>query len=266
MKSEFKKARSLIFQILTLLVLFTIVFIILRQANLIRFPNFIENLFVKEQHIVNEEVTDRQEIFEYIDSLPYVSELHSYPEITVDNMNKLLNSLESHSIFYWESTSQVFSPDSSITKKCKSRISGNKYNVEIYDANNIVIKSFISNGTDTVISNFSSGKSSSSTYLKGIFDFYSDAGLISVDSFKDMDFSEGKTEIRHIKNEQYNLVSFKYTYDRNGVTVRNEYGISLDYGVVLFAECFENDIPVYKQSTQSIYPLTSLDDKLFTIN
>ena len=103
-------------------------------------------------------------------------------------------------------------------------------------------------------------------YEAGIFDFYSDAGLISVGYFKDADFSDGNCEIRLVENDQYNLVSVVHTYERNGVTVKNSYGISLDFGVVLFAECFENDVPVFEQTTLSIYPVSSLDDKLFAVN
>lgn len=266
MKSGFKKAKSLILQILLLLVLFFVAYILLGRAKLIKLPHFIEDLFPTEHNEAPELSGDGQEIFEYIAAPGNSAEFQSYPEITVENMNTLLNALEPHQNFYWESISETFSSDSSVKINCKSRISGKKYNVEILDNNNNTTKKYVSDGVNTVISGFSSGNTASSVYSSGIFDFYSDAALISIDYFKDTDFTKGSCEIHHVKNEQYNLVSVVYTYDRNGITVKNNYGISLDFGVVLFAECFENDIPVFKQSTVSIYPLTSLDDKLFTIN
>lgn len=267
MKHRFKKAGSLIFQIIVLLVFFTIAFILLARANLISLPGFMQNIFDSDEEIISETKSDGQEIFQFIGSAPENDdEFRDYPEITVDNMNTLLNSLVPHKNFYWESVSKTYSSDSVVTKNCRSRISGNKYNVDILNNEGNVVKKFISNGEKTVITSYYSGTSESSSYASGIFDFYSDAGLISVDYFKDADFTNGNSEIRLVKNDQYNLVSVMYTYDRNGTTVKNVYGISLDYGVVLFAECYEDDIPVFEQTTTSIYPITALDDNLFAVN
>ncbi len=267
MKHKFKKAGSLIYQILILLVLFTAAFLLLARANLIQLPGFIQNIFDTEQEITSVYNGDNQEIFEFIHNVPESSEkFKEYPEITVDNMNTLLNSLTPHKNFYWESVSETYSLDSVVTKNCKSRISGDKYNVEIFDNNGNISTKYISDGKVTHITKYMGTNTNSKSYTSGIFDFYSDAGLVSVDHFKDADFISGNCEIRLVENEQYKLVSIVYTYDRNGVTVKNDYGISLDFGVVLFAKCYENDIPVFKQTTKSIYPLTSLDDKLFTVN
>lgn len=266
MKGDFKKARSLIFQILTLLALFTTAFILLRRANLIKFPGFIEKFLHTEQEITSDYSGDGQEIFKYIGKAGNTNQLSFYPEITIDNMNALLNSLEPHKNFYWESVSETYYSDSATSKKCRSRISGDKYNVEILDKDEKTVRKYVSDGKNTAVSKPPYGESDSTVYMKGIFDFYSDASLISVDFFKDAEFSDDSCEIRLVENQQYNIVSVVHTYDRNGVTVKNNYGISLDYGVVLFAECFENNIPVFRQSTLSIYPLTSLDDNLFIIN
>ncbi len=267
MKHKFKKAGSLVFQIMILLVFFTVAFILLVHANLIQLPDFIQSIFDNEQEITSESKTDGREIFQFIGSAPdNPDEFREYPEITVDNMNTLLNSLKPHKNFYWESSSKTYSSDSVITKNCKSRISENKYNVEILNDEDKLTKKFVSDGNKTLVTKYSYGNAISSSYAAGIFDFYSDAGLISIDYFKDAVFTDENCEIRLVENNQYNLVSVVHNYERNGVIVRNIYGISLDYGVVLFAECYENDIPVFELVTSSIYPLTSLDDTLFAVN
>lgn len=265
--NRLKKARSLVFQIIILLILFSIAFLLLARANLIQLPGFIQNLINKETEITTETTGNNRDIFEYINNTPdNSSELGNYPTITVDNMNKLLNSLSPHSNFYWESISETYFDDEVITKNCRSRISGDRYNVEILDKDGNITRKYISDGTKTSITRYNGHNIDTSSYSTGIFDFYSDTGLISIDYFKDTDFSAGACEIRLVENQQYNLVSVVYTYERNGVTVKNDYGISLDYGVVLFAQCFENDIPVFKQTTALIYPLKSLDDKMFSVN
>jgi len=259
--------KSLILQILLLLVLFSVSFVLLRKANLIKFPGFIEDMFYKEEPIVNEYTGDGTEILEYIGDATDIKELSTYPEITVENMNKLLNSLDTYENFYWECTSQTFAGNTSITRKCESRISGNKYNISIFDETGAKVKSFISNGERTVVSKFPLyGESGSSVYHQGIFDFYSDAGLVSVEYFKDIDFSDKQCEIRLINEDKFNLLSVIYSYNRNGIEVKNNYRISLDYGVVLFAECIENGITVYKQTTTSINPQTFNSKSMFAVN
>lgn len=266
MKDDSAKKRGLFFQILILLVLFIVVFILLRFANLIRFPSFIEKLFESDTEIKTELPTDKQDALQYIDHSVNLPELSSYPTISIEKMNILLNSLEPQENFYWESRSETFSSAGSVIKNCKSRLSGSKYNVEFFDPQGRITMRQVCDGEKTIITKVANGESDSSVFSSGIFDFYSVAGLISIDYFKDKDFSNGTCEIHRIQNDQSNLLSLNYSYDRNGVTVKHNFKISLDFGVVLFAEIFENDIPVFKQSTTSIYPLTSLDDKLFSIN
>lgn len=267
MRQKFNKAGSLLFQILILLVIFTVAFIFLARAKLIQLPSFMDNLIHNESDSTVENNNSGSDIFKYIGDVPDTpEEFKSYPEITSDNLNVLLNSLKPYTNFYWESISETYSSGSSVIKDCKSRISGNKYNVEISDKNGNISAKYISNGEKTAVTKYNGTASESAVYSAGIFDFYSDAGIISADYFRDFDFSGGNCTVRLAETDSYRLVYVEYSYIRNGVTVKNEYGISLDYGVVLFARCFENDTLVFSQKTTSVYPLDSLDDKLFTVN
>ena len=90
--------------------------------------------------------------------------------------------------------------------------------------------------------------------------------LISIDYFKDNSFDSSNCEIRTVTKDNLNLVSITHISERNNTMIKNNYLLSLDYGVVLYAESFENDKSVYKLTTASIYSLDSLDDELFTIN
>ncbi len=264
---RFEKIGTLLIQIFILLSLFAIAFLMLAKANLIQLPGFMQSLLHTEPEVSSEKIGNNTEILDYIGNTPENSDaFKEYPTISVDNMNTLLNSLKPHSNFYWESISETYSDEDTVKRNCRSRISGNRYNVEILDSDGNIARKCVSDGVETFVTKYSGNKVSTSSYNAGIFDFYSDAGLISVDYFKDRDFTSGSCEIRLVENQQYKLVSVVYTYDRNGITVKNDYGISLDYGVVLFAQSYENDKPVFKQITTSIYPLTTLDDKLFSVN
>lgn len=266
MKNGIKKARNLIIQIFVLLILFIVAFLALGYADLIGLPEFIENIFPSDSGEKNETADSGNKVFDYLsDSFPK-EQANLYPTISAENLNVILNSLETRQSFYWESVSEIYSGENVVKRYCKSRISGNKYNVEILDGSDNIIKKIVCNGTQTVVTKYSDGVADSGAYSQGIFDFYSDASLISVDYFKNSDFSNENCEIKLIQNEDYNLVSISYEYDRNGTAVKNNCSLSLDYGVVLFAESYENGILVFKQTTKSVNPLTVPNDDLFSVN
>ncbi len=266
MKNGIKKARSLIIQIFVLLILFIVAFLALGYVDLIELPEFIEKIFPSDSDEKNETVNSGNKVFDYLsDSFPK-EQANLYPTISAENLNVILNSLETRQSFYWESVSEMYSGENVVTRYCKSRISGDKYNVEILDNSDNIIKKIVCNGIQTVVAKYSDGIADIGAYSQGIFDFFSDASLISVDYFKNTDFSNGNCEIKLIQNEQYNLVSISYDYDRNGISVKNNYSLSLDYGVVLFAESYENDVLVFKQTTKAVNPLTVPNDDLFSVN
>ncbi len=263
---QFKKAGSLLFQIITLLVLFTAAFLLLARANLIQLPGFMQSFFHDEPEIKTETINKEHDIREFISDAPENSDgFKNYPTISADKMNTLLNSLIPLENFYWETVSEIYSDDSVKISKCRSRISGNRYAIDMLDNNDNFEKKIVSDGEKTNVTSYTGGTTNVSTYNTGIFDFYSDAGLVSIKRIKDSAFTAENCEIRHIDDQQYKLISVVFTYERNGITIKNDYGISLDYGVVLFAQEYENDILTLKQTTTSIYPLTPRDD-MFTLN
>lgn len=265
MKKDFSIAKKLLFQIIIVLILFSVCLLGLRQANLIRFPEFIENIISPSANSGSDYVGTGFEIFEHLsDDYDDVQNVF-LPKIGINNLRAMLSSLETYENFYWECNSEVYSDTGSSVKECKLRVSEDRYNLEIFDVYGNVLKKYISNGVKTSISDYRSGIGSK-MYQNGIFDFYSDASIISVDYFEDNVFTEDNCKIQLIEKDAFNLVSLIHTYERNGTDIRNHYMISLDYGVVLFAQCYENDSLVYNFTTNSIHPLAGLEDELFTVD
>lgn len=266
MKHDLKKAKGLFIQILIVLLLFSIAVYSLWRVNLIKFPEFIENIISPDNSTVGEYAGDGFEIFEYIsDASEGISE-NIYPEISAENMRDILLSLDTYDNFYWESTSKIYSELGNKSKICRSRISEKKYNIELLDNNNITTKKCISNGEKAIIYSYNGNNVSSSVYSSGLIDFYSDSGIISISDIIDTEYSENSLDIRRIQKDDLNLISVVYTYDRDGKSIKNSLLLSLDYGVILFAEIHENDKLVYSLTTTSIYSLESLDDSLFVVD
>ncbi len=265
MNGNFKNTKALLVQILAILLLFILAFIGLRRLNLVKFPAFIENLIAVDDFNSDEYINDSYKILEYINKSEAEEKNSLYPEITSDNLKNLLNSLNVYDSYYWETTSNNYYNTSLKSINCKSRISGDRYNVEITSDNGNSLKKCVSNGERTAVYITENKITKKAAYEAGLSDFYSDASIVSIDYFKDFDFSDANCEINTIKKDDFSLVSISYTYDRNGTQVKNVFLISLDFGVVLFSECYENDTLVYSMSTNSIYPLTSFEDNLFNV-
>lgn len=265
MRDDFKKARQLIFQIITVIVIFTAAVYALWRINLVRLPTFIENLITNKVDVTNDYTNNGYEIFNHINQSNDAEFESIYPEIESVYLTEILNSIKPYEHFYWESRSEIYSSEGLRVSDCKSRISGNKYNIEVLNEQGNTVRKCISNGEKTVIFLQGAYGLKSKEYNRGLNDFYSDSSIISVDYFKNTDFSNLNTNVRLVNNENSKLVSIVYSYDRNGTVVKNSFLVSLDFGVVLFAECTENDIVVYKLQTNSIYPLSSLDSDIFSI-
>ncbi len=267
MKNDYKKVGQLIAQIITVIVVFGIISYGLWRINLIRLPSFIGVFIDSEAEQDEDYANDGYEIFKHIGLDSSESDFeYSYPAVTPEKLSVLLDSAVPYDNFYWESTARVISSSDERIYRCNSRISGNKYNIEILDKNNFTVRKCISDGGSTVvIENSEYGGSKSRVYKRGLTDFYSDASIVSIDYFKNFDFTSVDTEILHIEKEGFNLVSVTYSYDRNDIKIKNNFLLSLDYGVVLFAESFEDDELVYALNTESIYSISSLDDELFKV-
>lgn len=265
MNGNFKNTKALLIQILAILLLFILAFVGLRKLNLVKFPEFIENLIASDDFNSDEYIHDSYKILEYINKTEAEEKNSLYPEITPDNLKNLLNSLNAYDSYYWETTSNNYYNTSVKSINCKSRISGNRYNVEITSDNGNSLKKCVSNGESTAVYITENKITKKVTYEVGLSDFYSDAAIVSIDYFKDFDFNNTNCVLNTVNKNNFSLVSVAYTYDRNGTQVENIFLISLDFGVVLFSECYENDTLVYSMNTTSIYPLTSFEDNLFSV-
>ena len=267
MKNEYKKVGQLITQILTVIIVFGIITCGLWRINLIRLPSFLDRIIASENEYDEGYTSDGYEIFKHIGFISSeVDAEFSYPAITPEKLSVLLDSVEPYDNFYWECTSKLIANNNKRIKKCKLRISGDKYNVEILDENDLTVRKCISDGYSTVIkSSFENGTPKSRIYKHGLFDYYSDASVISFEYFKNFNFTSDGMEIFHIEKDGFNLISINHSYERNGIVVKNNYLVSLDYGVVLFAECFENDELIYSLETKSINSISSLDNELFAV-
>lgn len=259
MKRKTSGAGTLILEILTVLVLFGAVSFGLWGTGLLSFPGIPSG---NGDSGKNEYAENSGRIFEDISGADAGETVRVYPEITVEKLGELLRSLRPYKNYCLECHTALYSSAGSAETRVLSRVSGECYNIELFDGNDKLKKSYVCDGRKVKVTNFGTG-TESALYDCGLFDFFSDASLVSLDEFKDLPLDEYESTLLSVSEENADLISVSYTYDRGGNTVKNSYLISLDFGLVLEAECTENDVLTYKLTTDSVYPIDTLGDELF---
>ena len=265
MKKRFSNIRSLLLQMAVVILLFLVALYGLWRVGLVSLPSFLEELLTTDKADTQPYVNESYTLFEYVRDADETETDVVYPVLSAENLTLLLSELAPYETYFWSCETTVYGAGYERSAEINARISGSKYHVETSDASNNTRKVYICDGEKTSVTVYRGPQTESTVYARGLQDFYSDAGLVSVASFADADFPNGNCDIRTIENNGYRLVSIVYEQMRGNVTVRNQYMLSLDYGIVLFAECYENDKPVYTMKTTSVYPLTTFDEELFRV-
>ena len=127
------------------------------------------------------------------------------------------------------------------------------YEIVISDAKNVPLKSIKETSYHVVIDSGDSEEGKSVVLPKGGFDISSECGfVVNVDEF--LRFSDSLNEADFSKysddNGSFLVVSFVSALE--DIVYSQQYTVSLDYGIVTKATCYENDSLVYEMITTDL--------------
>lgn len=128
------------------------------------------------------------------------------------------------------------------------------YDVSLYTSAGNVYKR-IRESADTVeIFNFDNGTENKTTLKKGSFDIQSDSGIIMThDRFFSDYASYADDEFYSVAYSDFgSVLYFEFLTELEGYSQKECYWLSLDFGVIIKAECYENDNLVYSLETITI--------------
>lgn len=170
--------------------------------------------------------------------------------ITKENFRVLVENIRLPDEFNWESeTSCIYGEDSLVEKNILSYENG-RYKLEIYSADTLV-KTIEDDGTTTAVT-VHTPIASSNNYPSGSTDVFAEASLPTPQSFLDLPKDTLSYDFTMSKGSFGNMVDLTFTYLYGNCTYRESYRISLDYGVVLSAETYEDEVLVYKLTTSKL--------------
>lgn len=133
-----------------------------------------------------------------------------------------------------------------------SRIDG-LYNAVVSDIYGNNIRQFEETSSNVAITNYAVTPFTKISLPRGDFDVSESCGFIlDVDAFLKSGFVLDKASFSQGVNEFGSYITIAFVNDFEGLKQTEQYTISLDYGVVISAFCFENESLVYSMTTQEL--------------
>ncbi len=180
-----------------------------------------------------------------------------FPNITHDNVKHLLRNVVTPENFCWYYRSALYSESGVLSENGILLADGDKYKIEIYSIDNQLKKTVIKEG-ELVSVSMGSNNVSPVTYTSTEFSLFSEAGVPDASSF--INNTSEQFTYALADNEYGSMIQCRFENSVGNYTQTEEYYISLDYGIVVKAQCFENDNLIYSLETTALYELENISN------
>lgn len=176
-----------------------------------------------------------------------------YPEISHDKVKELLAAVEIPDSYYWYYESFIYSARRSRESDGILKFENGDYRIEIYSPDGNLKKTVIETAGSTLVQTYESTASKSVEFSAQSVSAFSEAGVPEAATF----ISSGGEDYAYslIESEYGTLLYAEFTSEKDGYRQNEEYYISLDYGIVVQAYCYENDMLIYSLKTTALYKL-----------
>ncbi len=178
-------------------------------------------------------------------------------DLSRESLEDMLLEVSTAEAYYQELDVTVYDGDGkSLTTKATVSLEDGNYDVSLYSSSGARYKRVTENGDSVQISAYDNkGKESKTTLSKGGFDIQADTGIIMThDRFfsENTSFGENESEFSVAYSNFGSVLMFEFYTTLDDYSQTERYWLSLDYGVVIRAECYEEDNLVYLLETISL--------------
>ncbi len=267
-ESKLQNILFILFNIVLAIALVLGLYVGLYKLRLVSLPQFLENIINHEQSNNNKVVIpgDDGKIYESLKNNQNSSTVSVQTNLTKDNIKQLLSGISTNTNYYWEANVKLFSGKDSLSTKLIVRHHNGLFRVESYDKQGRLIKLAADNKKELKekIYDLQSEKYTIKSYATGSMSLFAEAGVPDIKSFIDYGDSE-KSVFSLINSDLGTLLSLEFENNYKGYTHRELYFISLDYGIPVRAETYENDKLIYLCETTALTSLEAPSEDVFTI-
>lgn len=243
-----EKLKDAIFAFLNVFVIVALLIFILAglmHIGIIEPPKFVSELFG-----LDDDDSDDSSSQGGFDGIGSETPSYSFDYITLDseNVKKMLYSVTPADSYLMEYTYTLYSSSGSVTSKICIVKQSDFYCAFYLSANGTPYRQIVRNDTATTVNTLDHGVLSTVSYPSGSIDFSSEIGsLLTHRDFFTATDDPGYT-FKLTSGEYGSALAIDFTSTMNDYSQKQSYLLSLDYGVVTHAECFENDSLIYSLS------------------
>lgn len=180
---------------------------------------------------------------------------HVYPEISHETVKELLSVLETPNVYYWYYNSIIISSAKERTTSGILKYNNGSYMIENYsgDSNGRLEKTVIEENGVVSVQTYNNGQTSLAEFNSETTSAFIEAGVPDIKEF----ISDNGEDFRYSlhESEYGKLLYAEFTSEKDDYSQEQRYYISLDFGIVIKAECYENGTPVYALNTVTLYEL-----------
>ncbi len=152
-----------------------------------------------------------------------------------------------------------YSDDAEKNEKMSIVCKGGYYDIIVMDSDGHLIKNVSESDTKTSVTVLSTdGVLENFEVDKGSFSVWEEVGIIlNSNNFISSDYELAETDFMVQYGDFGAEAIFEFVTDFQNYSQREIYTLSLDYGIVISAECYEEDVLVYSMKTSSLEFLNS---------
>lgn len=267
-ENKLKNIFSIIFNIILVLALVLGLYYGMYRLKLVTLPQFLESLFQSGKDINQITVIpgDDGEIYQSLKRKESTQTVSIKTNLSHDNIKQLLKNISENTHYYWEAKVTLYSSGKQLQTKSIIRRYESNFRIENYNSAGTLLKAAADNKTTLTEKTFNPTTRSYSikNYPTGSMSMFLLAGVPDTNSFLEYGDSENAL-FSLIESDLGTLLclEFEKAYKQN--TQKELYFISLDYGITVRAETYENDALVYLCETTALKDLSNPPQDLFVI-
>lgn len=249
-----KKVKEALFSALNFLVIAALIAVItlgLNRIGIFEFPDFIGEILNGRKNVQTVLPGDDGKIYESLSNGINTDTVNVVSELNQENVRRLLENVSVQPSYYQELEVSLYDENGkSITRKAVVRRTDGFTDVTLYDVNNRLIK-LIEQQIDGVKITVPEGNSERSAFFsEGSISIEQESGVVMTHKlFLDSEFV-GKEPSYSVAYSSYGTV-MQIVFETHDAKLpqTQKYWLSLDYGIVVRAETYENDSLVYLLET-----------------
>jgi hypothetical protein len=195
-----------------------------------------------------------EKIYSSLDNEAF-SDVHSYPEISHQTVKSLLSSLSTPEIYYWYYNSTIISSSKERTVNGIMKFNNGSYMIENFagSSDGTLLKTIIEENGVVTVQTYSNARTSTAEFDSSSTNAFIEAGVPDITTFLS---DEGENFNYSLHDSEYGKILYaEFVSEKNSYSQEQRYYISLDFGIVIKAECYENGRLVYDLSTITLYEL-----------